>query len=268
VVLDTWESFALLGLVLLTVQSVVIGVSALKEALGKAKDAVVVREQVLSVVAHDLRQPLSALSLRHELMARTVRSGRGVQPQDLDDCQGLFVAIDLLLQNLLDVSKLEAGGVRLSPQPVSLLELANTAARRMQPQAAAKGLGLSVTSLVSRIPPVSMDPHLIERVLVNLLANAVKFTPRTGRVSIEVGFQGGRVSAVVRDTGPGVAETERASLFRKHWQSEKTAHLGSGLGLFICREIIAAHRGTITYESAPAGGSAFRFELPAEAGDG
>ena len=122
------------------------------------------------------------------------------------------------------------------------------------------------TDLPAGLPDVDADQEKVEQVLVNLLTNAIKFTPVKGKVRVEVSAVKDAVQFVVRDTGPGLAEQERKHLFQKYSElagRKKSELKGTGLGLFICKSVVEAHGGVIGVDSEPGKGSVFHFTIPA-----
>ncbi|WP_375754580.1 ATP-binding protein [Corallococcus exercitus] len=230
----------------------------------EAGEAARAREDVLAVVSHDLKNPLS-----------TVRLGTGVLARRLDALpegaalQRQVAAIDRaaahmqdLITRLLDAARLDAGQPLVMdrhPEPVEPLTV--DALSLVEPQAQGKGVQLR-HQLVPGLS-ASCDRPRILQVLANLLGNAVKFTPPGGTVTVTATPDAGAVRVSVRDTGPGIPKAHQARLFQRHWQARDTAHQGSGLGLYIACGIITAHGGRLWVDSDEGAGTTFTFTLPA-----
>ena len=224
----------------------------------RAQRAVRTRDEVLGVVAHDLRNPLGAISLYAHLAEDSLAEG---ERQSLRAIHGLVEQVDRLIQDLLDVSRLEAGQLRVDPQPVSPAELFDTAAAMFRPAATARHVTLA-TEMAGEPPPVMADRVRANQVLSNLIANALRFTPPEGRITLRAALQRAEVVFSVTDTGPGIAPEHLPFLFDRFWQAEKSSRAGAGLGLSIARGIVEAHQGRLWAESELGRGSTFSFSLP------
>jgi hypothetical protein len=178
-----------------------------------------------------------------------------------------------IINDLLDLSKLEAGKMQIDLEPLSLAEPIAAASSSLEPQAEAKGVSLQ-SSIENDLPLVYGDAASIQRLLINLVGNAIKFTDPGGRVLVEATTvegesgcaSGTAVRVTVSDTGVGVPKDQLESIFDKFHQvtgaSRHTTTVGTGLGLPICRELIKAHHGRIWAESDEGSGSRFSFTLP------
>ncbi|HEX8358764.1 MAG TPA: ATP-binding protein [Longimicrobium sp.] len=227
----------------------------------KAHRAVRTRDEVLSVVAHDLRNPLGAISLYAHLAEDSVPEG---ERQNLRTIHGLVEQVDRLIQDLLDVSRLEAGQLRIDPQPVFPAELFDASAAMFPPAATANQVTF-VTEAVGEPPAVMADRGRVSQVLSNLIGNALRFTPAGGRITLRAASGQNEVVFSVADTGPGIAPEHLPHLFDRFWQVEKSSRAGAGLGLAIARGIVEAHGGRLWAESELGKGSTFSFTLPCAA---
>jgi two-component system sensor histidine kinase KdpD len=219
------------------------------------------RNSLLAGLSHDLRTPMTALIGLTETLALEL-------PAELLSCQESLTAIreqavrmGLLVDNLLDMAKLQAiGGVRLRKDWQSLEELVGSAVRMLEQPL--RGHPLRLT-LDPALPLVDCDPVLIERVLVNLLQNAAKYTPPGAVIGVVAGVQTDWLFVEVWDEGPGLPAGHEQELFEKFTRGHtEWAVPGVGLGLAICRAIVAAHGGHIRAENRVAGGARFIFSLP------
>jgi signal transduction histidine kinase len=176
-----------------------------------------------------------------------------------------------LVNDLLDASKLESGTLSLDLADVSLGDLIGELRETMMPLAREKGLALAV-ELPADLPPVRADRLKLRRVLVNLLSNAIKFTPRGGLVTLTAeGAGAGRLRVAVTDTGVGIPAEDLGRLFDKYEQARSRAtrsEKGTGLGLYITKQIVELHGGEIHVASQVGRGSTFSFTLPIVGGDG
>ena len=225
-----------------------------------ARQAARTRDEVLGIVAHDLRSPLSAVSMYAHLQLESLPPGAEARPW-MEGIVRSAEQMGRLIQDLLDVAALEAGRLRMEPCAVRPGALLRDAARAFETQAAAAGLRLEVHAAPG-LPPVLGDPERILQVLGNLLGNAVKFTPAGGRVSLAAAAAPDGVALSVSDTGPGIAPGELERVFDRFWQARSARRAGAGLGLAIARGIVEAHGGRLWAESEPGEGSTFTFVLP------
>ncbi|WP_163558741.1 ATP-binding protein [Halomonas sp. NO4] len=232
----------------------------------RAESASRAKSEFLATVSHEIRTPLNGVIGMSELLLE--------QPLDArsdDYARTLHSSGQRLLElinDILDFSKIESGRLELERRPVDLAALVEEACQLFAPRAAAKGLRL-VTRLSPSLPAATMgDPARLRQVLLNLLANAIKFTEQ-GEVSVEAGLsESGRLSLTVSDTGPGIAASQRERLFEPFRQGDASIarrYGGTGLGLAICRRLVAAMEGEIGVDSRPGAGSRFWIELPLEA---
>jgi CheY-like chemotaxis protein len=187
------------------------------------------------------------------------------QPRALEIVERNATALNAMVEDVLDVSRVVAGKVRLNVQPVDVPAVVQDAIATVSPAAEAKGL--RIQSLIdSGTPPVSGDPARLQQVVWNLLSNAVKFTPRGGRVQVRVERTNSQVEIVVSDTGIGISAEFLPHMFERFRQADarfSREHAGLGLGLAIARHFVELHGGTISVASAGEGqGSTFRVRLP------
>jgi signal transduction histidine kinase len=228
-----------------------------------ARQAAAGREEVLAIVSHDLKNPLSTIRLSTTLMTSRLAQHPELKPLDrqVGTINRAVAQMLGLIHQLLDAARLDAGqalAIERHPEPVEAL--VEEALALIEPQASLKPLRLE-----RRLAPgltAMCDRGRILQVLANLLGNAVKFTPEGGTLTVETRPQADTLLVTVRDTGPGIPLAAQPHLFERHWQVEKTARQGSGLGLYIAQGIVQAHGGRLWVESTPGQGSAFTFCLP------
>lgn len=218
------------------------------------------REQVLGVVAHDLRNPLHLVMAttemlnesdltserRRELLAMTARA---------------VTHMRRLVSDLLDAVRIQAGHLTLDVEELTIGAIIDQAEEMNRPMARERGIEFAVRAL-ERDRTVRVDRGRIQQVLGNLLGNAFKFTERGGRVTLEAAVVGNMALFRVRDTGSGIPADRLPHLFDQFWQGKDSDSRGVGLGLAIVKAIVEAHGGTIAVESAEGEGSTFTLKLP------
>jgi len=221
-----------------------------------------VRRDFVANISHELRTPLATL----KLLSETLVLDGGEDPAIVKDYLGrIEVEVDRLAQmvdELGSLSLIETGQVTLEREPVNIAELVRRAVERLEAQAARSGLTVLV-NLSDDLPRPSGDAHRLEQVLVNLLHNAIKFTPPGGRIQVSAADVDGAVKVSVRDTGIGIAEDDLDRVFERFYKADKSrSSTGTGLGLAIARHIIELHGGRIWAESVEGKGATLSFTLP------
>ena len=222
------------------------------------------REDLTHMIIHDLRTPLGSIMGSLQL----IHTAFIEQDETLPVAKLLRIAMRsgqklyLLIDSLLDLGRLETGEAELNKAPISPDVLVREAAEQVQPQALNKGQVVEVRAFPG-LPSVVADRDLTQRVLTNLLDNAVKFTPEGGTIRLEAERVGGEVLFTVSDTGVGIAPEHRQRIFDRFSRLESTEGVrGTGLGLAFCRLAVEAHGGRIWVVSEMGEGSQFRFTLP------
>jgi PAS domain S-box-containing protein len=223
-----------------------------------------VKDEFLATLSHELRTPLNAV------LGWTRMLRRGTAPPDrttaiLETIERNATAQMQLVEELLDLSAMAAGGLRLSVTRVDLRDLVSSAVETVRPAAEAKTQRLNL-SMDARLDEIAGDPARLRQVLWNLLANAVKFTPAGGTIDVRVAEGPTEVEMIVKDTGPGIPAEFLPHVFEPFRQGDSAATRtvgGLGLGLAIVRHIVEAHGGTVTAQSrGNGGGSQFSVRLP------
>jgi signal transduction histidine kinase len=221
------------------------------------------RQETLHFIVHDLRNPLNLIMTALSLIEHTVEfDAEGHLPHLVASAymgtQRMLTAVN----TILDVEHLDQGSAQLDITPVDLVEMAQCVADFNQPMAEARQITLAVTGDVD--PPIVMaDRERIERVLLNLLDNALKFTPADGRITVDARADGDHATISVSDTGPGIPPDQRERIFIRFARGkEGRGTKGFGLGLAYCRSAVTAHGGQIWVEENEAGGARFVFTLP------
>lgn len=222
------------------------------------------RRNLLAVVSHDLRNPLSVVMLKGEQLlaacdAATPPSAASVRRR-ADVVMRCAHRMNELIGDLLDATTIESGTFRVAVAPMRLADIVADAVEAAQGALAAKKLVLRAE--VTEDLQVACDRRRTLQVLANILGNATKFTERGGEVTLRVASAGKFAVVSVADTGVGMDEAACARAFDRFWQVQDTAHLGSGLGLSICRGIVEASGGKIWVQTVQGMGSTFSFTLP------
>lgn len=230
-----------------------------------AQQAVLAREQVLSVVAHDLRNPLASLSMGAEMLLHLLPPrGKSFERETLTTMLDAAARMQRLIADLLEVARLEQGTLTLELRDGSLADVLAEAARSFRPLAEARQIRLEVQTAAG-LPTLRLDAARVLQVLSNLLGNALKHTEPGGRVRLAAALAGERVRVSVADTGCGIAPEQVPHVFRPFWQASAGDRRGVGLGLCIARGLVEAHGGELWVESEPGRGATFHFTLPLRA---
>ena len=222
-----------------------------------ATKAIAVREDILAVVAHDLRGPLGTILLVAEELRSTA------EPAMVDRIERAGARMDRLISDLLDWTSLESGHLRLAVAPLDVRSLLDDAAEVLTSQARAREHVLEVTGPDQDVE-VTCDRARTFQVIANLVGNAIKFTPKGGRITLRAELEPACVRFTVEDEGPGIAPDHLPHVFERYWQAEAgTKHRhGIGLGLAIASGIVTAQGGTIEAISPIGSGARFSFTVP------
>jgi PAS domain S-box-containing protein len=230
----------------------------------QAQTAIRMREEVLAVVSHDLRNPLSTIRTgAAQLLAEAQGDEQRARTARIAERLGRASERMLhMIRDLLDFSSIEAGKLRIELTEHDSAALVTEVVEMLQPLAAEKGVRLA--SNVEGPPlTVRCDRERVMQVLSNLIGNSIKFTGEGGSVTVRSRGEGDRVLFSVNDTGPGIAEEDRAHIFDRYWQARSRNRESLGLGLAISKAIIDSHGGRIWVESTVSVGTTFFFTLPA-----
>lgn len=236
-----------------------------KVARAEAELANEAKDEFLATVSHELRTPLNAM-LGWAVIAR------GKAPPDLEPALGIIErnarAQSRIIEDVLDISRIVSGKLRLETNLVDLSSVAKLAVETVRPAADAKGVVLHVQ--LDSIDPIGGDAERLQQIIVNLLSNGIKFTPPNGKVSVRVGSDDKNVAVSVSDTGQGIDPAFLPRVFEPFCQADGSPtrrHGGLGLGLAIVKHLVQAHGGVIRASSGGAGtGATFTFELPLRKG--
>jgi signal transduction histidine kinase len=225
--------------------------------------AVRLRDHIVAVVSHDLRNPLTAIGGAAGLLKRTQELGEkaGLVHRNAELIGRSVERMNRLISDLLDAARIEAEGLAISPEETPVDVLMEEVADAFEPIAHERSIQL-VVDRTPRDCRLFVDRGRIFQVFSNLVGNALKFTPAGGKVTVFVEGCDEEARFCVKDSGPGVKETDLPHIFDAYWQAEHTRSAGAGLGLAIAKGIVEAHGGRIWAESAPGEGAAFYFTLP------
>ena len=227
------------------------------------------KSNFISAVTHELKQPLALIGG----YAQTIYDYYdNLTFEEEMHCLRVIMErtqfLASLVEDLLDISMLEMGMIRLQSEELDLVALVRKAAEEYVTSRVRQQV---IVDFPPDFPTLIADARRIEQVLSNLLSNAVKFSGGEGDIGVSGKVAGGRVQVCVEDEGVGIDPSQLDKIFDRFYQADATSsrpYPGVGLGLFICREIIEAHNGRIWAENRPEGGSAFVFELPLDPGSG
>jgi PAS domain S-box-containing protein len=231
----------------------------------EAEKAVRTRDDLLAVVSHDLRSPLSAILMNAQLMIRTGKGGKVDPNERARRIVNSAAMMNRLISDLLDLSKIEAGHLELTQNPLDVDLLVHEITDLMASIAEEKSVSIDLKLLEKPIR-VTADHDRVLQILSNLIGNAIKFSPHEGQITVGVKIDADEVVFWVADKGPGISKEDHSHLFERYWQSEgaKKKQAGTGLGLYIARKMVQAHGGRIWASSELGQGSTFFFSLPIE----
>ena len=221
-----------------------------------------VRRDFIANLSHELRTPIASI----KALGETLHDGAVEQPSVARDfLEKINLEVDRLaqmIQEMGELSHIESGEAPLQKTPVNVAEVVDRAAGRLKAQADRAGLWLE-TQVATDLPSVPADEARIEQVLVNLIHNAIKFTPSGGRITVSAKADGGNLVVAVSDTGVGISEDDLPRVFERFYKADRArAGGGTGLGLAIARHVVEAHGGRIRVESVEGRGATFSFALP------
>lgn len=229
-----------------------------------AQAAVRARDDLVAVVSHDLRNPMTVITmLCGMLQGMQVKEGATFSRRiksAIDTMQQASARMSSLLEDLLDTSKIEAGRYTIAPRTLEVGQVFEQASSLLGPLASSKQIDLEFSSEANLL--IHADPERIFQVFSNLIGNAIKFTPERGRVSVNARLAENQVQFEVADTGEGIDPELLPKVFDRYWHLGDGNPTGSGLGLYISKGIVNAHGGEIRAHSQPGAGSVFSFSVP------
>lgn len=232
----------------------------------EAYDAIAAKEQMLAIVSHDIKNPLSAIQLEAQVLLRAAeRNEKSVLSEEVKiQAKRILKITDrlkLLISDLLEKNKSEVSLTHLQKQEVHLQKLICEVLDSVRPLIQEKNLTLKVL-IPDEESYLSLDRNKMFQVLANLINNAIKFTPESGMILLQLEQLMHEFVFHVKDTGPGLKAEHLPRVFNKYWTGDIAECAGTGLGLFICKTIVEAHKGKISVNNLSEGGAHFTFNLP------
>jgi two-component system phosphate regulon sensor histidine kinase PhoR len=221
-----------------------------------------VRRDFVANVSHELRTPLASIKSVIETLQSGALEDREAAQDFLSRADSEIDRLVQMVEELMELSRIESGEVPLARQPVEMAAVLTEAVERLRRQAERQGLSLSL-EVAPNLPPIIGDAERLERVAVNLIHNALKFTPAGGSIHVSADFVGGTVTVKVSDTGVGIAPEDLPRIFERFYKADRArGSVGTGLGLAVVKHTVEAHGGTVSVQSELGHGSTFRFSLP------
>lgn len=236
-----------------------------KDAHVVTRAALTTRDEFLSIVSHDLRNPLGAVLMATDLLSGKLSARADPETREYVDMIGRNVSEALrLIGDLMDMDRIAQGKLGLQFASHKIGDIVLNSVKAFQPQAAAKNLSFKILPIDAAVT-VSCDRDRVSQVLSNLLGNAVKFTPNGGTVTLAVERAvSGEVQVSISDTGPGIPKDKQQTIFERFWQIGKHDRRGLGLGLYISKMLVEALGGRLSVDSEVGRGSTFQFTLQAD----
>ncbi|AHG41499.1 ATPase [Pseudomonas syringae CC1557] len=240
----------------------------LERQVQREQEAVRLRDELVAVVSHDLRNPMSIIIMQCGMMQRWTVGDSSFENRNirraLSTIEKATTRMNSLLEDLLDTAQIEAGRYQLSRLPLSVTSLLEEACSLLVMLTTEKNIELNCSAAQGLV--IDADPERIFQVLSNLVGNAIKFTPKGGRINIEAVAHDNEVLFRVSDDGIGIPAEHLPYIFQRYWSVKEGNPRGNGLGLYICQGIITAHDGRLWAESSLDSGSVFSFTLPTHQG--
>ncbi|MDQ3035767.1 MAG: ATP-binding protein [Myxococcota bacterium] len=231
----------------------------------KSRAATRTRDDLLAVVSHDLRTPLSSIALSAAVLARPGQEGeRRRGRKQVDVILRSTARMGRLIDDLLEAATIEAGKFAVVLESEQAASIAEEALDALAPIAAQKSVRFEV-DVPADLPAIKCDRRRVMQIVSNLIGNAIKFVPPEGRIALRARAMEREVCFSIADDGPGIAASEIPRLFDRYWRGDDG---GTGLGLYIARGIVEAHGGRISVESRPGEGCTFHFTIPIEEREG
>ncbi|MES2180384.1 MAG: PAS domain-containing sensor histidine kinase [Gemmatimonadota bacterium] len=237
-------------------------ISPRQRAEDALRQAIKARDDMIGIVSHDLRNPANAV----KMLAQSIIAEGATLPESVVERLGVVhqaaVQIDTLIQDLLDVTRVEAGQMTVTPRSIDIGEVVRGAIAPLRPLAQSRSIALEV-DVETGLPLVNGDPQRVVQVISNLIGNALKFTEEYGRIAISVSRREGMVEVRVADNGVGIPPQQLPHVFDRFYSAAPGARRqGAGLGLPIARGIVEAHGGKIWVDSTVGEGTTVHFTLP------
>ena len=240
---------------------------ALEVAAEREREVEKSRRDLIAAVSHDLRTPLASTRALIEALADGVAEDPETQRRYLSSASRELEHLSRLVDDLFELARIDAGVLELTLEEASLHDMISDTISSFQPQAEQKGVHL-LGEISGDVDPVLANPPKLQRVLHNLVSNALRHTPQDGTVTLRAAPEGDVTRVEVSDTGEGIASEDLPRVFERSFRGEQSRRRpdevgaqGAGLGLAIARGLVEAHGGTMNVQSEPGQGSLFRFTL-------
>lgn len=230
-----------------------------------AQDSVKERDELMRIVSHDLKNPLTSVKLNGEMLERDVLKREVSESTLLKRIKAIETSANLaigLIKDLLDTAKIETGGLKLDLKIVKPNEIMQEVGSVFTSLAEGSGVTLSLKVEGNENRSFVADPDRVQQVISNLMGNALKYTPAGGAVAFTIKEEPHHLLFIVKDNGPGIDKDKQKKLFNKYWKGSEGKGHNLGLGLAIAKGIVEAHKGKIWVESSVGVGTAFYFSLP------
>jgi PAS domain S-box-containing protein len=237
---------------------------ARRRAEQRVESAVAARDEILAIVSHDLRNQLNTLTLSSAVVGKAAEGGAPKAQRAAQRIQRSVTTMNRLIADLVDMSAVDAGVFQVHPCATDVRPMIDQAIEQLRPLAEAKGQALIVRS--ADAPRAMADAERIVQVLMNIVGNAIKFTPEAGQISLSARPSTRDLATFVEfevvDTGPGISPEHLPRIFDRFWRPPQREK-GVGLGLAVAKGIVETHGGSISVQSPPDSGAVFRFVIPA-----